>query len=156
MRVERLDHLVLTVTDLQATLDFYTGVCGMSHTTFGDGRQGLVFGDHRINLHVWGSEIEPRASLATPGSADLCFLVDAEPDEIAARLHELRVPVEQGPVQRHGATGPITSFYVRDPDGNLVELSHPSGPPADDDAGARDGTARPVAAEPAPARPSRH
>ncbi|HEY9388792.1 MAG TPA: VOC family protein [Mycobacteriales bacterium] len=131
MRVERLDHLVLTVTDLSATLNFYTRVCGMSHIVFGDERHALTFGDQKINLHLWGGEIEPRAALATPGSADLCLLVDSAPEQILAHLAELQVPVEQGPVGRTGATGPITSVYVRDPDGNLVELASPVGATGD-------------------------
>ncbi|HEX5496856.1 MAG TPA: VOC family protein [Mycobacteriales bacterium] len=126
MRVERLDHLVLTVTDLPATLNFYTQVCGMSPVVFADDRHGLTFGDQRINLHIWGSEFEPRAALATPGSADLCFLVDSTPEQVLARLAELEVPVEHGPVDKVGATGPIRSVYVRDPDGNLIELATPA------------------------------
>ena len=126
MRVKRLDHLVLTVTDLPATLNFYTGVCGMSHVVFGEGRHALTFGDQKINLHIWGSEFEPRAALATPGSADLCFLVDSTPAQVLAQLADLQVAVERGPVERTGATGPITSVYVRDPDGNLVELATPA------------------------------
>lgn len=145
MRVERLDHLVLTVTDLSATLSFYTRVCGMSHVVFDDERHALTFGEQKINLHLWGGEIEPRAALATPGSADLCLLVDSTPEQILAHLAELQVSVEHGPVGRTGATGPITSVYVRDPDGNLVELAGPVGPTGDtQDAGqveARDGTA---------------
>lgn len=125
MRVQRLDHLVLTVTDLPATLDFYTRVCGMSHVVFGDERHGLTFGNQRIGLHVWGSEFEPRAALTTPGSADLCFLVDCTPEQVLAHLAELRIPVEHGPVDRTGATGPVSSVYVRDPDNNLVELAAP-------------------------------
>jgi catechol 2,3-dioxygenase-like lactoylglutathione lyase family enzyme len=129
MRVERLDHLVLTVTDLAATLSFYTRVCGMSHIVFGDEeRHALAFGNQKINLHIWGTEHEPKAALTTPGSADLCFVVDASPQEVVARLTELQVPIEAGPAARVGATGPITSVYVRDPDGNLVELASYPGP----------------------------
>lgn len=135
MRVERLDHLVLTVTDLAATLGFYTRVCGMSHIVFGDEeRHALTFGDQKINLHVWGTEFEPKAALTTPGSADLCFVVDARPEEVVAHLADLQVPIEMGPVAREGATGPITSVYVRDPDNNLVELASYA-PAGQDDGG---------------------
>lgn len=123
MRVERLDHLVLTVTDVRATLNFYTRVCGMTHVESGRGRHALAFGDQKINLHVWGGDVEPKAALSTPGSADLCFVVDDEPDAIVSQLTELEIPVAVGPVKRAGAVGPVTSVYVRDPDGNLVELA---------------------------------
>lgn len=124
MRVERLDHLVLTVTDLTATIGFYTTVCGMSHVVFGkDQRHGLTFGQQKINLHVWGSEFEPKAALSTPGSADLCFVVDSAPQQVVERLTELQVPIVAGPGPRNGALGEVTSVYVRDPDGNLIEFA---------------------------------
>jgi catechol 2,3-dioxygenase-like lactoylglutathione lyase family enzyme len=112
-----LDHLVLTVRDLAATRRFYMDGLGMRLVTFDQGRQALHFGSHKINLHVAGHEFEPKADVPTPGSADLCFLVDA--------LDVEGLDVLEGPVERTGATGTILSVYVRDPDGNLVELSVP-------------------------------
>ncbi len=123
MPITRLDHIVLTVRDLDATLRFYTGALGMIEVTFGDGRKALAFGDQKINLHRAGHEFEPKAVRPTPGSADLCFLADVPVDAIAADLATKGVAVEIGPVARSGATGPITSIYLRDPDGNLIEIA---------------------------------
>ena len=122
MRVRSLDHLVLTVADVEATLDFYSRALGMEPEAFGDGRRAVRFGEQKLNLHRCGAEIEPHARRPTPGSADLCFVVDAL-DEVLDELHELGIPIEEGPVDRTGALGPIRSVYVRDPDGNLVELA---------------------------------
>jgi catechol 2,3-dioxygenase-like lactoylglutathione lyase family enzyme len=123
MPVTRLDHLVLTVRDLERTLAWYDEVAGMQHLMFDDGRHALTFGNQKINLHVQGHEFEPKAALPTPGSADLCFVVDERPAELGARLARVGVPVELGPVRQDGAMGPMTSYYVRDPDANLIELS---------------------------------
>ena len=123
MPVTRLDHLVLTVTDLDASVAWYRDVAGMRHITFGEGRHALVFGDQKINLHMQRHEIEPHARRPTPGSGDLCFIVDEPPEALGRRLAELGVSAELGPVPRDGAQGKITSYYLRDPDGNLVELS---------------------------------
>lgn len=125
MRIASLDHLVLTVRDLDAALAFYGNVLGMETVTFGPGRKALKFGSQKINLHVAGQEFEPKASSPTPGSADLCFLLDGSLAEVVAELTAKQVPIVEGPVRRTGATGPIESVYVRDPDGNLVELSTP-------------------------------
>lgn len=124
IRIDHLDHLVLTVADIDASIAFYGGVLGMTEETFGQGRKALRFGDQKINLHQAGREFEPKASTPTPGSADLCFIVATPLDEIVAHLQHSSVPIEQGPVDRTGATGPIRSIYVRDPDGNLIELSN--------------------------------
>ena len=118
----RLDHLVLTVADLDATLGFYVGVLGAQDVRFGEGRRAVRFGDQKINLHVAGEELRPHATSPTPGSADLCFVV-TDLDDVRGRLARHGVPVEEGPVGRTGAVGELTSVYVRDPDGNLVELS---------------------------------
>lgn len=123
MHVNRLDHLVLTVADIDKTIDFYTRVLGMRDITFGAGRRALAFGTSKINLHLAGHELEPKAARPTPGSADLCLIVEDSPEEILAQLREAGVPVEEGPVDRTGATGPIRSIYLRDPDANLIELS---------------------------------
>ena len=125
MRVRSLDHLVLTVANIDATVAFYQAL-GMERVTFGDGRTALSFGDQKINLHQQGAEIAPHAAAPTPGSADLCFLVDVGIEAVTGRLRDAGLTVELGPVPRTGATGPITSVYLRDPDGNLVELSVPA------------------------------
>lgn len=126
MRIDRLDHLVLTVADLDATIRFYTEVLGMEEVSFGTGRKALAFGASKINLHEADSELEPKASRPTPGSADLCLIVDDPVDDVIRALEQAGVPVEEGPVERTGATGPLTSCYLRDPDGNLIELSNPA------------------------------
>jgi catechol 2,3-dioxygenase-like lactoylglutathione lyase family enzyme len=116
MKIESIDHLVLTVRDLDASVAFYERL-GMRHVEFAPGRHALAFGSQKLNLHVADHEFEPQAAVPTPGSADLCFLVDEfDPSEL---------DVLEGPVERSGATGTIRSVYVRDPDGNLVELSVP-------------------------------
>jgi catechol 2,3-dioxygenase-like lactoylglutathione lyase family enzyme len=123
VRIDRLDHLVLTVADLDATVDFYTRVLGMQAVTFGAGRSALAFGRSKINLHRAGHEFEPKARRPTPGSADLCLIADGSLDQVIADLAAHGVPVEEGPVERTGATGPILSVYFRDPDQNLIEVS---------------------------------
>ena len=123
MKVQSLDHLVLTVADPRRTLDFYARVLGMEPFVFGEGRRALHFGPQKINLHEVGREIRPHARAATAGSADLCFVVDTPVEGGLAHLEQEGVEVELGPVDRTGARGPIRSVYVRDPDGNLVELS---------------------------------
>ncbi|GAA1581590.1 VOC family protein [Kribbella karoonensis] len=124
MKVNRLDHLVLTVRDLDATVDFYQRVLGMQAVTFKGGRHALTFGTSKINLHQAGHEFEPKAAHPAPGTADLCFVVDDPIDQVRAELRAQRVEIEEGPVERTGATGPILSVYVRDPDQNLIELSN--------------------------------
>jgi catechol 2,3-dioxygenase-like lactoylglutathione lyase family enzyme len=124
VRVDRLDHLVLTVASIEATVEFYTRVLGMEVMTFGAGRTALAFGTSKINLHQAGKEFEPKALRPTPGSADLCLIVEDDIAEVLADLAAAGVPVEQGPVERTGAAGPIISCYLRDPDRNLIELSN--------------------------------
>jgi catechol 2,3-dioxygenase-like lactoylglutathione lyase family enzyme len=124
MRVSRLDHLVLTVRSIEASVSFYTRVLGMAEETFGGGRKALVFGSSKINLHQVGHEFEPKAAAPTPGSADLCLIVDDDLDSVQAHLAGAGVAIEIGPVKRTGAAGEIISVYVRDPDQNLIELSN--------------------------------
>jgi catechol 2,3-dioxygenase-like lactoylglutathione lyase family enzyme len=123
MRIARLDHLVLTVADIDRTVAFYRDVLGMEPVVFGGGRTALAFGQSKINLHLAGHEFEPKAARPVPGSADLCLVVDGDLDDVRAELDHHGVAIEEGPVERTGALGSITSVYVRDPDGNLVELS---------------------------------
>jgi catechol 2,3-dioxygenase-like lactoylglutathione lyase family enzyme len=127
VKVTRLDHLVLTVADLEATLDFYTRVLGMNVQAFAGGRLALRFGEQKINLHEAGREFAPRARLATPGSADLCLVVEQPLTDWIEHLEALGVPLVEGPVPRVGALGPMTSIYFRDPDGNLLELASYTG-----------------------------
>ena len=124
MRIDSLDHLVLTVRDVAVTVDFYTRVLGMEAVTFGQGRRALSFGAQKINLHQSGREFEPKAERPTPGSADLCFLTGVPLEAVVALLVSCGVVVEEGPVLRTGATGPILSVYIRDPDANLIEISN--------------------------------
>lgn len=125
MNILRLDHLVLTVADITATCAFYTTVMGMQEISFGQGRKALLFGNQKINLHQQGKEIEPKASCAVAGSADLCFISETPVEQVLKELQEKGIPVlEGGIVARTGAMGKIVSVYFRDPDLNLVEVSN--------------------------------
>jgi catechol 2,3-dioxygenase-like lactoylglutathione lyase family enzyme len=124
VRIDRLDHLVLTVADVSAAVDFYERVLGMQPVTFGDGRRALSFGSSKINLHQAGREFEPRAARPTPGSADVCLIAAGPLAEVCAHLAAQGVTIEEGPVLRTGATGTIQSVYIRDLDGNLIEISN--------------------------------
>ena len=125
VRILQLDHLVLTVKDIQASCDFYAAVLGMEVVTFGDNRKALHFGEQKINLHQAGQEFEPKAAVPTPGSADLCFLTETPLDDIIMHLGDYGIRVLEGPVVRTGANGPIISIYIRDPDNNLIEIANP-------------------------------
>jgi catechol 2,3-dioxygenase-like lactoylglutathione lyase family enzyme len=124
MQIDHLDHLVLTVQDVQASCDFYAQVLGMQVVTFAGERKALQFGNQKINLHQRGREIVPHAQQATPGSADLCFVTLKPLDEVMAHLQSCHVALLLGPVERDGATGLLRSVYFRDPDGNLLEVSN--------------------------------
>lgn len=130
MKITALDHLVLTVADPQATADWYARVLGcvpeVFHPADGSTRLALTFGQQKINLHRAGAEFRPHARVPGPGTADLCFLSDGALSDWIAHLRERDVAVEEGPVSRTGATGPIISIYLRDPDGNLIEVSNPA------------------------------
>ena len=121
--ITRLDHLVLTVTSIEDTVSFYSNVLGMVATRFGDGRHALMFGQQKINLHEVEHEFEPKARHAVPGSADLCLITTAPMQDVIEHLERKQITIEQGPVERTGALGPIESVYFRDPDGNLLEVS---------------------------------
>ncbi len=121
--IDRIDHFVLTVADIQATCDFYVRALGLEVVTFGQGRKALAFGRQKINLHQAGAEFGPKAARPMPGSADFCVITERPLAEVAARLAAAGIAIEEGPVARTGAAGPITSLYFRDPDGNLVEVA---------------------------------
>ena len=124
MQIDSLDHLVLTVQDIQATCEFYERVLGMQVITFAEERKALQFGNQKINLHQKGKEIEPKAHQPTPGSADLCFLTLTPLEDVLAHLQSCKVSLVLGPVKRTGATKSLMSLYFRDPDGNLLEVSN--------------------------------
>ena len=123
MKIDRLDHLVLTVRDVGETSRFYSTILGMEIVTFGSGRRALSFGHQKLNLHEAGREFQPHAEKPTPGSADLCFISAVPLSEVADHLRARTVPVVEGSVERTGATGSIRSLYIRDPDKNLIEIS---------------------------------
>lgn len=123
VKIDRLDHLVLTVASIDASCEFYRRVLGMQIAHFGEGRTALTFGRQKINLHEIGKEFVPRAAHATAGSGDLC-LVSATPlDDVIRHLEACGIAIIEGPVAKTGATGSIRSVYFRDPDGNLIEVS---------------------------------
>ncbi len=124
MQIERIDHVVLTVRDLEATCRFYERVLGMQPETFGEGRRALRFGTQKINLHEAGKEFEPKAATAMPGSADLCFRTATPISEVTAQFRSYGVLVELGPVPQTGARSQLQSVYIRDPDGNLIEIAN--------------------------------
>jgi catechol 2,3-dioxygenase-like lactoylglutathione lyase family enzyme len=124
MRIDRIDHIVITAFDVDRTIDFYGRILGMEPITFAGGRRGLAFGRQKINLHQAGREFEPKALKPTPGSIDLCFITETPLEEVAAHLKACGVVIAEGPVEKTGALGPMMSIYFRDPDGNLLEVSN--------------------------------
>ena len=123
MHIDRLDHFVITVKSIDETCAFYNSVLGMEIVTFGEGRKALVFGEQKINLHEVGKEFEPKAINPTSGSGDFCLIAKMPIEKIISHLEDKGITIEDGPVNRTGATGPITSVYFRDPDQNLIEVS---------------------------------
>ncbi len=121
--INRLDHLVLTVKDINKTVEFYTNILGMKKEIFKENRIALKYGNQKINLHLLGKEFEPKAFNVKEGSADLCFIVEESIEDIFAFLVSRNIDIEEGIVKRTGANGPIQSIYIRDPDLNLIELS---------------------------------
>ncbi len=123
MKIEKIDHLVLTVKDIPRTLKFYVAGLGMKKVIFANNRIALKFGDSKINLHESGKEFKPHAQNAKAGSADLCFINNDSLDNTIKHLKQHEINIIEGPILRTGALGPINSIYVRDPDGNLIEIS---------------------------------
>ncbi|MDR4950812.1 VOC family protein [Chryseobacterium sp. ES2] len=124
MKIKNLDHLVLTVADIDKTIKFYTHVMGFEVVTFGENRKALIFGNQKINLHQKGYEFEPKAKTPTCGSADLCFIAETDVHEIMKELRQKNIEIIEGVVDRTGAVGKIKSVYFRDPDYNLIEVSN--------------------------------
>ena len=123
-KIYQLDHLVLTVKNLEETIRFYTQALGMSEMTYADGRKALLFGDQKINLHEAGKEFEPKSQFPTPGSADLCFITKTPITAVISHLNTIGIAILEGPVSRMGAQNQLESVYVRDPDLNLIEISN--------------------------------
>jgi catechol 2,3-dioxygenase-like lactoylglutathione lyase family enzyme len=123
MKINKIDHLVLTVNDINASCTFYTSILGMQEISFAQGRKAVTFGDQKINFHQVGKELEPSALHPMSGSGDLCFITENPLSEVISHLQSCGVEIIEGPVQRSGAAGPITSIYIRDPDRNLIEIA---------------------------------
>ncbi len=124
MKVKKIDHVVLTVADVDRSIEWYRRALGMEPVTFGKGRRALAFGEQKLNLHRAGREFEPKAAHPTPGSSDLCFVTAVPLDMVIAHLRGVGVAIEAGPVSKVGAQRSLRSVYVRDPDGNLIELAN--------------------------------
>lgn len=124
--IRSLDHIVITTTNLEACIAFYVGLLGMRLETFGSGRQALIFGEQKFNLHDKSTVTDAYAAKPTPGSLDFCLLADRPLDQVIAELKSKGAKIELGPVMRTGARFPIRSIYLRDPDGNLVEIAEPA------------------------------
>ncbi|GAA5101152.1 VOC family protein [Chryseobacterium ginsengisoli] len=124
MQIKNLDHIVLTVADIDKTVEFYTNILGFEVVTFGDNRKALTFGNQKINLHQKGKEFEPKAEHPTSGSADLCFIAKTDIEEVLEELKLKNIEIIEGIVDRTGAMGKIKSVYFRDPDLNLIEVSN--------------------------------
>ncbi len=122
-----LDHFVLTVANIEQAVAFYVNVLGMEEITFGNNRKAIAFGKQKINLHEAGHELQPHARKPLPGSADLCFLTDTPLPDWQARLQAHNVLIIEGPIERTGAQFPIISIYIRDLDGNLIEIANKQG-----------------------------
>jgi len=124
MKITNIDHIVLTVKNINKTVQFYESVLGMVGESLGEGRIALKFGGQKINLHEQGNEFEPKANKPTPGSQDLCFLTNSKLEVVMKHVKSKGVKIIEGPVARTGATGPIISFYFRDPDQNIIEVAN--------------------------------
>lgn len=124
MQIAGLDHLVLTVRSIDTTCAFYERVLGMRAITFEGGRRALAFGRQKINLHQAGREFEPKAAHPMPGSADVCLVTDVPLHRVQDHLAACGIAIVEGPVRKPGAMGPLLSLYIRDPDGNLIEISN--------------------------------
>jgi len=123
MQLQRIDHVVFTVRDIDRACDFYGRVLGMEVVTFAEGRKALQFGQCKINLHAYGKEFEPKAAHPAPGTQGICVISDTPLPDAMRNLERAGLEVLEGPVERNGALGRIESVYLRDPDGNLIEIA---------------------------------
>jgi len=126
--IQHIDHIVMTVCDIETTTRFYCDALGMTHVTFGENRSSLAFGNQKINLHPLVNDISPTAAQPKPGALDICLITDSPITSVVEALQQKNIEIELGPVQRQGAQGKMTSVYLRDPDGNLVEIGHYDNP----------------------------
>jgi len=124
MKIKSIDHIVLTVNNIDETIAFYTDILGMELSTFGNNRIALLFGNQKINLHQKGKEFEPKAKEPTTGASDLCFIIEDKVEDCLQKLKQKNIPIVEDIVYRTGAKGEIKSIYINDPDGNLIELSN--------------------------------
>lgn len=124
MKIDAIDHIVLTGADIAKTAQFYKTILGMKIVIFANGRTALAFGKQKINLHQQGNEFEPKASMPTRGSADLCLITPTPLNTVVQHFIEHQILIEEGPIKRTGACGDINSIYIRDPDQNLLEISN--------------------------------
>lgn len=124
MLIQQIDHLVLTVKDTEKICVFYKKVLGMEVISFEHNRKALKFGNQKINIHQLGQEFEPKASLPTPGSYDICFITTTPIEKVINHMKKNETKIIEGPVKRTGAAGSLTSIYLRDPDGNLLEIAN--------------------------------
>jgi catechol 2,3-dioxygenase-like lactoylglutathione lyase family enzyme len=124
LNIDHIDHVVMTVEDADITINWYLRVLQIKSAVFGEGRKALLLNKQKINLHPMGSQIEPKAHAPTPGSLDICLMTTTPLAQVIEHLKVQRVTVEKGPIKRNGATGLITSIYIRDPDRNLIEISN--------------------------------
>ncbi len=122
--ISTIDHLVITVHDIEKSCTFYETVMGLEIISFGEERKAIKVGDQKINLHQTGNELSPCAKHPTPGSADLCFITPKPISDYLSHLKDRGIDIELGPVKRYGVFGEMDSVYFRDPDGNLLEVSH--------------------------------
>lgn len=124
MKISSLDHLVLTIIDIDVTCNFYQNILGMEIVTFGDNRKALKFGNQKFNLHQVGKEFEPKAQNPTSGSIDLCLITETPIESVISELKSHNIAIEESPIHRTGATHKLNSVYIRDPDQNLIEIAN--------------------------------
>lgn len=124
MQIDSIDHIVLTVKDIDKSVAFYTSILGMQMRVFGEKRVALFFGKQKINLHKATEELLPHAQHPTSGSADICLITNTPLKEAMQEVSKHAIAIKEGPIQRSGAQGDILSFYIRDPDGNLIEIAN--------------------------------
>jgi catechol 2,3-dioxygenase-like lactoylglutathione lyase family enzyme len=124
IQIQHIDHVVMTVENVEITINWYLRVLGVKSAAFGDGRKALLLNKQKINLHQKGAEFEPKALHTTPGSLDICLIAATPLAALMEHLKKERVAIEKGPIKRNGATGLITSIYIRDPDKNLLEIAN--------------------------------